>query len=53
MSADKIEYDERLLATLTDEERAAIEGGDSTPDERAALQELAGDAVVLRPPDPV
>lgn len=42
MSADKIEYDERLLATLTNEERAAIEG-DSEPDERAALQELAGD----------
>lgn len=35
--------DPHILSTLTDEERAAIEGDDMTPEERAALSEIADD----------
>lgn len=35
--------DPNILATLTDEELAAIEGDDMTPAERAAIEELAGE----------
>lgn len=44
MSANKEEYDRNAgLANLTDEERAAIAGDDLSEDERAALQDIAGD----------
>lgn len=44
MSANKEEYDRNAgLANLTDEERAAIAGDDLSEDEKAALQDIAGD----------
>lgn len=45
MSASKAEDQDRAaaLATLTDEERAAIESDDATDEEKAALKELAGE----------
>lgn len=36
-----IEFDADILATLTDEEREAIEGGDTSPEDQAALQAIA------------
>ena len=36
--------DPSILATLTDEERAAIAGDDLTPEEKAAMEEIAGEA---------
>lgn len=38
------EFTEEMLATLTDEEREAIAGGDTSPEEQAALQAIAGAA---------
>jgi hypothetical protein len=35
------ELDKDILANLTDEEREAINGGDTSPEEQAALQEIA------------
>lgn len=42
MSAEQLDKD--MLATLTDEERAAIEGDDMSAEEKAALEAVAGAA---------
>jgi hypothetical protein len=44
MSKDAQEYDrDAALANLTDEERAALEDDDLSPEEKAALEDIAGD----------